>query len=321
MDVIRIRSLAYPSEPEDLDQTQSAPLTPSLRPTDSTIAQPAPASSPVGSLHLRERVHRQWKVSVQLNARAAVSRTIQDPFLSVQYMNVFEQYLRNSDQNGWSPQNLDLETSGTDVLARAEEGIQHYAERLLAELKLDSASFSPGVTECHIIVAERHDGALLLPTARPAGGIHCLAWELLEGLHIPSKPQLRFRVTRETIFPAETRQRWAGAHGTTTPAEPRRAPRPLAEVQRDPRGTFRVLLVVARNFDTSLANRDPEPDLAQWPLMTVKMHRDLRQGLLLEVVRPGSLHELERHLAGRAAQDVWFTLVHFDLHGRLDRDE
>ena len=161
---------------------------------------------------------------------------------------------------------------------------------------------------------------MLLPSARPAGGIHCLAWELLEGLHIPSKPQLRFRVTRETIFPAETRKRWVEAH-ETAPTEPRRAPRPLAEVQRDPRGTFRVLLVVARNFDTSLADRDPEPDLAQWPLMTMKMHRDLRQGLLLEVVRPGSLDELERHLVERAAQDVRFTLVHFDLHGRLDRDE
>lgn len=83
--------------------------------------------------------------------------------------------------------------------------------------------------------------------------------------------------------------------------------------------TFRVLLVVARDFSRTGADRDPEPDLAQWPLMRV--HKKLRSRLLLEVVRPGSCEELEDHLVTRAAQGVQFHLVHFDLHGRVMRDE
>ncbi|UNI22479.1 hypothetical protein JDV02_008366 [Purpureocillium takamizusanense] len=94
---------------------------------------------------------------------------------------------------------------------------------------------------------------------------------------------------------------------------------PLAFVQADQSAQFKVLLVVARDFKRAGGDRDPEPDLAQWPLM--RLQKKLRSRLLLEVVRPGSREELERHLQLRASQNVEFNLVHFDLHGRIMRDE
>ncbi|GAO19974.1 hypothetical protein UVI_02008480 [Ustilaginoidea virens] len=87
----------------------------------------------------------------------------------------------------------------------------------------------------------------------------------------------------------------------------------------DSRAAFRILLVIARDFSRTGFERDPEPDLAQWPLM--KLQDRLGSRLTLEIVRPGSLDELERHLELRAEQKILFNLVHFDLHGRIMRDD
>lgn len=245
---------------------------------------------------------RSWHVTIQVNQRPEVATTITDPFSVDQYKDVFEDYLRNSDRQHWSLQSLN-EENATDERARAEDCIRDYGEKLLGQLGL----FRPrvlrtGITEAQIIVVEHHDPQV--PESR--GGIHCLAWELLESTNTPLMPNLRLRVTRVSHFAGQ-------------PSRPLGPPRSLSSVQANPSGVFHVLLVIARDFSRSGAERDPEPDLAQWPLMSV--HRKLRSRLLLEVVRPGSIEELDEHLKVRAGHGVQFNLVHFDLHGRIMEDD
>lgn len=254
----------------------------------------------------RASAKRSWQVTVQVNKHPEVATVITDPFQQAEYKDVFEDYLRNSDRQHWSQQSLELEESGPGDISRAEDRIQAYGETLLAQLGL----FRPrvlrtGITEAQLVIVEQHDSSEEVPSSR-AGGIHCLAWELLESVRSPLMPDLRLRVTRVSDF--------AGR-----PSRPLGPPRSLSSVQVNPNGVFHVLLVIARDFTRSGAERDPEPDLAQWPLMSVQ--KKLRSRLLLEVVRPGGIEELDEHLKVRAGHGVQFNLVHFDLHGRIMDDE
>lgn len=276
MDVVYIRS--YPSRPQDVDDSS--------------------ASSGGDAANLR----RSWRVSIRFNDHDAVTTVITDPFQEVQYRTILETYLRSSDRPQWSAQSL-TEDKGADEVARAEGLIQEYGESLLSQLELEAGLF--GASEAQIYVVEHHD---VDPTNKTLGGVHCLAWELLEAVQIAHLPKLRLHVTRVSDFPARRFLR-----------PPRPSPLPLAAVQADQNAQFKILLVIARDFTRTGAERDPEPDLAQWPLM--RLQKKLRSRLLLEVVRPGSREELERHLQMRAAQRVEFNLVHFDLHGRIMRDE
>ncbi|GFP59736.1 hypothetical protein ACSS6W_009703 [Trichoderma asperelloides] len=249
---------------------------------------------------------RTWKVTVQANGRPSFVTTITDPFLEAEYKDVFEDYLRNSDQQHWSLQSLELE-DGRDDISRAEDRIQAYGEMLLGEIGL----FRPGllraeIREVQLVIAEHHDYASSEEGVR--GGIHCLAWELLEAVNHPLRPNLHLKVTRVSDFD------FAGQ-----PHRPLGPPRSLSSVQASVNGVFHVLLVIARDFSRRGAARDPEPDLAQWPLMSVQ--KKLKSRMLLEVVRPGSIEELDEHLKVRAGHGVVFNLVHFDLHGRIMRDE
>ncbi|PNY28581.1 TPR repeat-containing protein [Tolypocladium capitatum] len=277
MDVVYIRS--YPSRPQDVDDSS--------------------ASSGGDAANLR----RSWRVSIRINDRDAVSAVMVDPFQEVQYRTVLETYLRSSDRPRWSAQSLTEADDGADEAARAEDLMQEYGESLLSQLGLETGLFGVGTTEAQIYVVEHHD---VDPTSKTLGGVHCLAWELLEAVHIAHLPKLRLRVTRVSDFPAPR---------FLCPARPS----PLAAIQADRNAQFKILLVIARDFTRTGAERDPEPDLAQWPLM--RLQKKLRGRLLLELVRPGSREDLERHLELRTAQNVEFNLVHFDLHGRIMRDE
>ncbi|KAL7929806.1 hypothetical protein V8C35DRAFT_314379 [Trichoderma chlorosporum] len=249
---------------------------------------------------------RSWQVAVQVNKQPEAVITITDPFLEDDYK-IFDDYLRNSDRPHWSPQSLEQEDSGTDGVSQAEGCIHLYGEVLLTELGL----LRPGVlrtgsTEVQLVIVETHDYHDEEKAVSKTGGIHCLAWELLESVRTPLMRNLRLRVTRVSDFAGQ-------------PSRPLGPPRSLSSAQANPNGVFHVLLVIARDFSRSGAERDPEPDLAQWPLMNVQ--KKLRSRLLLEVVRPGSIEELDEHLKVRAGHGVQFNLIHFDLHGRIMKDE
>ncbi|GAB0134781.1 hypothetical protein EsDP_00003138 [Epichloe bromicola] len=257
---------------------------------------------------------REWRVSIRVNDREPTTAYIEDPFIEADYTTVLEEYLQSSDRPRWSAQSLVPDVSlvpdaeDLDEISLAEDRIRAYARRLFDQLEQQADLFPTGVnndtTETQIYVAEHHDSD---QTDRVVGGIHCLAWELLESVQIPHLPKLCLRVTRVSDFPARRYLR-----------PPPTAQR-LATVQANPNATFKILLVIARDFSRTGAERDPEPDLAQWPLMNLQ--KRLRSRLTLEIVRPGSLEELERHLELRSEQKVTFNLVHFDLHGRVMRDE
>ncbi|KID75498.1 uncharacterized protein G6M90_00g045180 [Metarhizium brunneum] len=244
---------------------------------------------------------RKWRVSIRVNNNAPTSADIEDPFLQVDYKGVFEQYLRSSDRPRWSSQNPIPEEE--DAIELAEKRIEEYGRLLFDQLDNQTGLFNSGESEAQIYVVEHHENR-----AVGNGGIHCLAWELLESVEIARLPKLRLRVTRVSDFPAPRF------------LEPPRPDGPrLAAIQADRNATFNILLVIARDFSRTGAERDPEPDLAQWPLMNIQ--KKLRSRLTLEIVRPGSLEELDRHLDIRAKQNVDFNLVHFDLHGRIMRNE
>ena len=191
-----------------------------------------------------------------------------------------------------------------DEMSQTEELIQAYGETLLAQLEIKMGLLERRATDVQVYVVEHYatQAAAYSDTLGP--GIHCLAWELLETLQFEKLPQLSIRVTRVVDFPLRNPLR-------------RISPQTLAAAQEDPNATIKILLVIARDFNR--ADRDPEPDLAQWPLMNVQ--KKLRSRLLLEVVRPGSFEELADHLRLRSSQGVDFHLVHFDLHGRVKCDE
>lgn len=244
---------------------------------------------------------RKWNVSIRVNNNAPTSADIEDPFLQVDYKGVFEQYLRSSDRPRWNSQNLIPDQE--DAIELAEKRIEEYGRLLFDQLDKQTSFFKTGESEAQIYVVEHHNNR-----AGGNGGIHCLAWELLESVEIARLPKLRLRVTRVSDFPALRLLQPPGPDG----------PR-LAAIQADRNATFNILLVIARDFSRTGAERDPEPDLAQWPLMNLQ--KKLRSRLTLEIVRPGSLEELDRHLDIRAKQKVDFNLVHFDLHGRIMRNE
>lgn len=215
----------------------------------------------------------------------------------------------NNDTGFQTKYGLDINNStnsqlNADDVSQTEELIQAYGETLLAQLEIKMGLIERQASDVQVYVVEHYATEATAFSEALGPGIHCLAWELLEMLQFEKLPQLSIRVTRVIDFPLRK--------------PPRRSlPQPLSAAQEDPTATIKVLLVIARDF--SRADRDPEPDLAQWPLMNVQ--KKLRSRLLLEVVRPGSFEELVDHLRLRSSQGVDFHLVHFDLHGRVKCDE
>lgn len=253
-----------------------------------------------------------------------------DPFVDAYYRTVFEEYLHKPDHPPWTTLATSLavaraanrragsdtdndDDDDVDVVTRTEQQIYDYARSLLSQLRLRPALLHPNATDLQIYVIEQHpetdpddDGA----GGGMAAGIHCLAWELLESVRIPTLPHLRLRVSRVTNFPVPSSRPLMRRTQTA---------RSLADVQADPDAAYRVLLVVARDFSLPDDARDVEPDLAQFPLMTLR--RRLQSRMVLEVVRPGTLEELASHLRTRSREGSQFNLVHFDMHGQVLPDE
>ncbi|KAI5468020.1 TPR repeat-containing protein [Mariannaea sp. PMI_226] len=251
------------------------------------------------------QARRAWFATIAINDRAEFAATIVDPFLESEYKTVFEHYLRDSDRQRWSPEVMSMILEqGVDDIAHLEHLIRVYGDQLWRLLTLEKG-LSPNATECHLYIIDSQESG-------DSPSIHCLAWELLEGVRSDWMPGLRLRVTRiSDVLPLTPPLRFSRPNALL--------PHSFASVQADTSLDFHVLLVVARDFSRTGAERDPEPDLAQWPLMNVQ--RKLRSRMLLEVVRPGSREDLEEHLKLRASQGMYFHLVHFDLHGRIMNDE
>uniref|UniRef100_A0A8H7N5G1 CHAT domain-containing protein n=1 Tax=Bionectria ochroleuca TaxID=29856 RepID=A0A8H7N5G1_BIOOC len=245
--------------------------------------------------------HRSWMLSVTINNRSPHEFELNDPFTEDEYKSILEPYLRHSEKPSLLLTAED-EAAPLDVQG-AELKIDDYTENLFAQLDKKLELRNSGVAKYHIFVVEDHS------SRRPsenAHGIQCLAWELLESMDKPC-----MRTTRVANFVP-------GGSGGTPQS---RVPQELSSVRSG--YLVKVLLVVARDFTLSGADRDPEPDLAQYPLMTVqkKLRTKGKGRMLLEVVRPGSREELEQHLRTRSRQDVFFHIVHFDLHGIVQEDE
>lgn len=261
--------------------------------------------------------HRRWKLTIRLNGQQPRPHTydvaLVDPFVDADYHTVFEKYLRITDRTPWSPTTLSAgpvpsavpPPGSPDDISRIERQIYGYAHSLLSQLRLPEDLLRPQATDLQLFVVEHHETDHGAGAAAVAAGIHCLAWELLESIRLPTLPNLRPRVSRVTEFPVRRALRGGLLPKMQT----------LAQVQADPSSMYKVLLVVARDFSKTGADRDAEPDLAQYPLMSVQ--KKLRSRMLLEVVRPGCVEELGAHLRTRSMQGVQFNLVHFDLHGQV----
>ncbi|KAI0880979.1 uncharacterized protein GGS22DRAFT_78577 [Annulohypoxylon maeteangense] len=83
---------------------------------------------------------------------------------------------------------------------------------------------------------------------------------------------------------------------------------------------YRVLLVIARSFKKNIDQRyvDYPASLIQGPLLNIARRtkeRGLTPKLHIDVVRPGTVDELDEYL--KPGCDKPYDIVHFDLHGKI----
>lgn len=280
LNVIYIRF--YPPQPQDLERITAS-------------------SNGSGTLAIKKR---KWEVSIQVNNNEQMTTYMEDPFLEADYKTFFQRYLHRSLHQHHSNMSSQFPNEDTsDKLAIIDARIDEYGRELFNQLEKATNIFYPESSEAQIYVLEHHDSNEI----KSAGsGPHCLVWELLEALEIPRLPKLRLRITRIGDFP-------------TPQFPPAPADQCLAAIQADPESTFKILLVIARNFTRTSAELGSEPGLAQWPILMLQ--KELSSRLMFEIVRPGSFEGLNGHLAMRAKQGIIFNIVHFDSRGRFMEDE
>lgn len=246
--------------------------------------------------------HESWKVSITVNNSTCTSdHVIVNPLppsgrQGGNDSTLLVDYIRESVRHkpAWQ--------YATPEWQRLQQGLEAYRETLCNNVRaglpaLDKRPFRPGAVGCHINIIE--DGAHEEHT------IHKLAWELLEKASMPGKENDHYTigVTRRVAYPTMR----------TGPAKS------FKDVQQDPKATFKILLVIARNLSNP-NKHDLDPDIAQYPLMKLQQQfrkEGRKSRLYVEVVRPGTLPELESHLHNRARLGVKFNLVHLDMHGKL----
>jgi hypothetical protein len=89
----------------------------------------------------------------------------------------------------------------------------------------------------------------------------------------------------------------------------------------------RILLVIARSFQykvtgSGMTAADYSPELIQGMLLDIATyleHNGIYSYLSLDIVRPGTFDSLEKFMEWRYKAGVTYDLVHFDLHGVVDR--
>jgi hypothetical protein len=304
--------LLHPRYRRTTSDTKRAALDPVSNGNGSAAGRSTATTQAKTTVAASTSTYRRWPVAISVNHEDQKPAEIQDPFLEDQYATVFDRYLRDSDRRHW---NLQLDNGGDEPvdMAASEYQIKLYATALFTQFEQHVHLTRSGITRCQIYVIEQHDsdsGQLsAVDGDRREAGIHCLAWELLESLNLPT---LCMTVTRVSDFTSLWRRRQSSL-------QPIAISPPLASIWTEPGQSIRILLVLARDFSRTGAERDPEPDLAQFPLMNLQ--KRMKGRMHLEVVRPGSREDLEEHLGIRREQGICFHLVHFDLHGSIRRDE
>jgi hypothetical protein len=197
-------------------------------------------------------------------------------------------------------------------LESSEVELRRYANTIWKTLEdaVGAPPFAPRARGCELVVVDRdpahpghqdHDHAGINHQHRT---IHRIAWELLEGF----EPRPGYVIKVDRVFSYNWKKNWV-THDEY-----------LQQVQEEPQRTFKILVVVARNLGTFGDDHDVDPDIAQFPLIKFqRKFRDQRQKhrLLVEIVRPGSLEDLQSHLQKRGDSGLFFNIIHFDMHGRL----
>ncbi|RYP26822.1 hypothetical protein DL768_011540 [Monosporascus sp. mg162] len=191
---------------------------------------------------------------------------------------------------------------------KAEETIREYGSSLLRNLDLARIvnKHCPEVsnTKVSLTILVRDEEAL-------GSSVQQHLWELLEDASL-WKRDIEVTVKRVT-------------HGTAAVDESFKT-KDVTIVGKDEKTGVRTingLLVIARDLSRDLSSTDDiRPDLAlhiltQLQNVMVKKKFELR--LNLQVVRPGSLSALEKHLGDTAERygKGYFHFIHFDLHGAV----
>jgi hypothetical protein len=250
---------------------------------------------------------RKWRISVTVNDKPKQDITLHDPLRKADYEEYLDRYVRETANTLWCVKWKTASTySGLPDLHRK---VKAYGNALLKGLGLDDdrvlKSLRYGSKKCTIYIREKES---FEGTACPS--IHRLHWELLESADLPDalrNEDYKIKVIREINFVRKL---------------PIEAKEQLEEVQKDWSRSFKILLVLARKFiqpkDKPRVADKADPHLAQWALMDIQdklVHRIGPHRLILDIVRPGSMIELRKHLKRRKQQGFYFNLVHFDLHG------
>lgn len=200
-----------------------------------------------------------------------------------------------------------------DRAQKAERILRGYGDALLRSLNLATIvqrRFPPTGAERPWVRIIIHDEGVKPSDA----SVHQLAWELLEDDNLWPRP-VEVTVIRLSR-PKAPQEGNLVVHELGMRARSRDGASELL--------TVRGLVVIARDLsrDSPTSTSDITPDLALRILIQLRDAMDNNKSPLriqIQVVRPGSLYALERHLSEASERHGkgYFHFVHFDLHGAV----
>jgi hypothetical protein len=277
--------------------------------SDSIYISFNPNEAPVGERGERLNLTRwrRWRVKVRINSvDVDVPQSIEDPGAESIYnpnSGLFSSFaIKSADATNSRSQSLDQQFRRE--LTDDEDSLERYGIDLARAIQLDvlraryESAFQRGTTRCKIFITEIEPSKEHFSTKGTS--IHTLRWELLEGLQLSDRWPKGYRISVSRVI--DFKERVSGLYDEE-----------LSEVKRQGHD-IKILVVVARNLTRTGVNRDAEPNLALSSLITSRFgSHAVKSGVLLEVVRPGSLAALKDHLSKR--DNETFNIVHFDMHG------
>ncbi|KAK1749427.1 hypothetical protein QBC47DRAFT_395869 [Echria macrotheca] len=191
-----------------------------------------------------------------------------------------------------------------------EPSISDYREKLALALGLNTDSLKSYSRIKVYVCEEVHVGPQ--DPGRPS--IHALMWELLEPYD--SKLAIEDEEAAETPAPEKQAPRQeVEVHRIFTGVK---EPIPLTPGLRMPEAPIRLLLVISRGLQVNVENRFVDIQSVVHDTLC-SLRKYLRScghhgRIQIDVVRPGTYHELEKHLE----KDNKYDVVHLDVHGRAE---